>query len=44
MDAVVTAAGRTGARLADVPAAEWERVVAVNLFGTAAVIRARCPR
>ena len=44
VDAVVTAAGtdRCGA-LADVPAAEWERVVAVNLFGTAAVIRAALP-
>ena len=44
LDAVVTAAGtdRCGA-LGDVPAAEWERVVAVNLFGTAAVIRATLP-
>ena len=44
LDAVVTAAGtdRCGA-LDDVPAAEWERVVAVNLFGTAAVIRATLP-
>jgi NAD(P)-dependent dehydrogenase (short-subunit alcohol dehydrogenase family) len=44
VDAVVTAAGtdRCGA-LGDVPAAEWERVVAVNLFGTAAVIRAALP-
>ncbi len=40
----MTAAGtdRCGA-LGDVPAAEWERVVAVNLFGTAAVIRAALP-
>lgn len=44
VDAVVTAAGtdRCGA-LGDVPADEWERVVAVNLFGTAAVIRAALP-
>jgi NAD(P)-dependent dehydrogenase (short-subunit alcohol dehydrogenase family) len=44
LDAVVTAAGtdRCGA-LADVPAAEWEQVVRVNLFGTAAVIRAALP-
>jgi NAD(P)-dependent dehydrogenase (short-subunit alcohol dehydrogenase family) len=44
VDAVVTAAGtdRCGA-LGDVPAEEWERVVAVNLFGTAAVIRAALP-
>jgi NAD(P)-dependent dehydrogenase (short-subunit alcohol dehydrogenase family) len=44
VDAVVTAAGtdRCGA-LGDVPAVEWERVVAVNLFGTAAVIRAALP-
>ena len=41
---MVTAAGtdRCGA-LGDVPAAEWEQVVAVNLFGTAAVIRAALP-
>jgi NAD(P)-dependent dehydrogenase (short-subunit alcohol dehydrogenase family) len=44
LDAVVTAAGtdRCGP-MADVPAAEWERVVGVNLFGTAAVIRAALP-
>jgi NAD(P)-dependent dehydrogenase (short-subunit alcohol dehydrogenase family) len=44
VDAVVTAAGtdRCGA-LGDVPTAEWERVVAVNLFGTAAVVRAALP-
>jgi NAD(P)-dependent dehydrogenase (short-subunit alcohol dehydrogenase family) len=44
VDAVVTAAGtdRCGA-LGDVPAAEWEQVVRVNLFGTAAVIRAALP-
>jgi NAD(P)-dependent dehydrogenase (short-subunit alcohol dehydrogenase family) len=44
VDGVVTAAGtdRCGA-LGDVPATEWEQVVAVNLFGTAAVIRAALP-
>jgi NAD(P)-dependent dehydrogenase (short-subunit alcohol dehydrogenase family) len=44
VDALVTAAGtdRCGP-LADVPAEEWERVVRVNLFGTAAVIRAALP-
>jgi len=44
LDAVVTAAGtdRCGA-LGDVPAAEWEQVVKVNLLGTAAVIRAALP-
>ncbi|HUQ62022.1 SDR family oxidoreductase [Lentzea sp.] len=42
--AVVTAAGidRCGT-LAEVPAEEWEQVVKVNLFGTAAVIRAALP-
>jgi NAD(P)-dependent dehydrogenase (short-subunit alcohol dehydrogenase family) len=44
LDGVVTAAGtdRCGA-MADVPASEWERVVGVNLLGTAAVIRAALP-
>ncbi|HLU57416.1 MAG TPA: SDR family oxidoreductase [Pseudonocardia sp.] len=44
LDGVVTSAGtdRCGP-LAEVPAAEWERVVAVNLLGTAAVIRAALP-
>jgi NAD(P)-dependent dehydrogenase (short-subunit alcohol dehydrogenase family) len=44
LDAVVTAAGidRCGT-LADVEATEWERVVAVNLLGTAAVCRAALP-
>ncbi|MEV0608605.1 SDR family oxidoreductase [Polymorphospora rubra] len=43
-DGVVTAAGvdRPGA-LVDVPAADWERVVAVDLLGTAAVVRAALP-
>jgi NAD(P)-dependent dehydrogenase (short-subunit alcohol dehydrogenase family) len=44
LDAVVAAAGidRCGA-LADVSAEEWERVVAVNLFGTVSVVRAAVP-
>lgn len=44
LDGVVTAAGtdRCGP-MAEVPAAEWERVVGVNLLGTAAVIRAALP-
>jgi NAD(P)-dependent dehydrogenase (short-subunit alcohol dehydrogenase family) len=44
IDAVVTAAGidRCGS-LAEIPAQAWERVVAVNLLGTAAVIRAALP-
>ena len=44
LDAVVAAAGTDSCgRLADVPAADWERVVQVNLLGTAAVIRAALP-
>ena len=44
VDAVVTAAGidRCGT-LDEVPADEWERVVAVNLLGTASVVRAALP-
>ena len=44
LDAVVTAAGidRPGA-FADVERADWEKIVAVNLFGTAAVVRAALP-
>ncbi|HEV7624037.1 MAG TPA: SDR family oxidoreductase [Amnibacterium sp.] len=44
LEAVVTAAGidRPG-RLDEIPGAEWERVVAVNLLGTAAVVRAALP-
>jgi NAD(P)-dependent dehydrogenase (short-subunit alcohol dehydrogenase family) len=44
IDAVVTAAGmdRCG-RLVDVPGEEWDRVVLVNLLGTAAVVRAALP-
>jgi NAD(P)-dependent dehydrogenase (short-subunit alcohol dehydrogenase family) len=44
LDAVVTAAGTDSCgALADVPAADWEKVVTVNLLGTAAVIRAALP-
>jgi Short-chain alcohol dehydrogenase of unknown specificity len=44
LDAVVTAAGVDACgELGDVPAAEWERVVQVNLLGTAAVVRAALP-
>ncbi|MCM6763819.1 SDR family oxidoreductase [Rathayibacter sp. ZW T2_19] len=44
LDAVVTAAGidRCG-RLVDVDPEEWERVISVNLLGTAAVVRAALP-
>jgi NAD(P)-dependent dehydrogenase (short-subunit alcohol dehydrogenase family) len=44
LDAVVAAAGtdRCG-RLVDVPGEEWDRVVLVNLLGTAAVLRAAMP-
>lgn len=44
LDAVVTAAGidRCG-RLEDVAAAEWEKVVQVNLFGTVSTVRAALP-
>ncbi|MFC7545281.1 SDR family oxidoreductase [Plantactinospora sp. GCM10030261] len=44
LDGVVTAAGTdTPGRLADLPAETWERVVAVDLLATAAVIRAALP-
>jgi NAD(P)-dependent dehydrogenase (short-subunit alcohol dehydrogenase family) len=44
LDAVVTAAGMdVPGRLDEVPASTWERVVTVDLFGTAAVIRAALP-
>jgi NADP-dependent 3-hydroxy acid dehydrogenase YdfG len=44
LDAVVTAAGvdRCG-KLSEVDAKEWEQVIAVNLLGTAAVVRASLP-
>lgn len=41
LDAVVTAAGTDACgSLADVPGPDWDRVVLVNLLGTAAVVRA----
>jgi NAD(P)-dependent dehydrogenase (short-subunit alcohol dehydrogenase family) len=44
LDGVVAAAGiDVPGRLADVPAADWERVIAVDLLATAAVIRAALP-
>ena len=44
LDAAVTAAGIDSCgRLTDVPAADWERVILVNLLGTAAVARAALP-
>ena len=43
-DAVVTAAGTDACGpLAEVPTQDWERVVRVNLLGTAAVVRAALP-
>jgi NADP-dependent 3-hydroxy acid dehydrogenase YdfG len=44
LDAVVTCAGTDACgRLEDVPAEDWDRVVLVNLIGTAAVVRAALP-
>jgi len=44
LDAVVTAAGVDSCGpLGEVPAEAWERVVKVNLLGTAAVVRAALP-
>ena len=44
LDAVVTAAGVDACgKLEDIARNEWERVVAVNLLGTAAVVRAALP-
>ncbi|MFD1930482.1 MULTISPECIES: SDR family oxidoreductase [Nonomuraea] len=44
LDGVVTAAGIDACgRLEDVPADDWERVIKVNLLGTAAVVRAALP-
>jgi NAD(P)-dependent dehydrogenase (short-subunit alcohol dehydrogenase family) len=44
IDAVVTAAGTDACGpLAEVPRHRWEQVVAVNLLGTAAVVRAALP-
>jgi NAD(P)-dependent dehydrogenase (short-subunit alcohol dehydrogenase family) len=44
LDAVVTAAGidRCG-KLEDVPADQWEKVIAVNLLGTVSTVRAALP-
>jgi len=44
IDAVVTAAGvdRPG-KLADIATEDWERVIRINLLGTAAVVRAALP-
>jgi NAD(P)-dependent dehydrogenase (short-subunit alcohol dehydrogenase family) len=44
LDAVVTAAGTDACgKLEDVPGEAWDRVVAVNLIGTAAIVRAALP-
>ncbi|WP_422739480.1 SDR family oxidoreductase [Micromonospora sp. WMMD729] len=44
LDAVVTAAGTdVPGRLADLPGETWDRIVAVDLLATAAVIRAALP-
>lgn len=44
LDAVVTAAGTDACgRIDEVPGAAWDRVVLVNLLGTAAVVRAALP-
>jgi len=44
LDAVVAAAGTDACgKLAEVPPEDWERVVRVNLLGTAAVVRAALP-
>ncbi|NUW32129.1 SDR family oxidoreductase [Nonomuraea sp. SMC257] len=44
LDAVVTAAGVDACgRLEDVPADAWDRVIMVNLLGTASVVRAALP-
>jgi NAD(P)-dependent dehydrogenase (short-subunit alcohol dehydrogenase family) len=44
LDAVVTAAGVDACgRIEDIDGADWERVVGVNLLGTAAIVRAALP-
>ena len=44
LDAVVTAAGIDACgRIDEIDGADWERVVAVNLLGTAAIVRAALP-
>ena len=44
LDAVVTCAGTDACgRLEDIPGEQWDKVVAVNLLGTVAVVRAALP-
>nr|WP_089020267.1 SDR family oxidoreductase [Micromonospora coriariae] len=44
LDGLVTAAGMdVPGRLTDVPGETWDRIVAINLLGTAAVVRAAVP-
>ncbi len=44
LDAVLTAAGTDACgRLVDIPGEQWDKVVLVNLLGTAAVVRAALP-
>jgi NAD(P)-dependent dehydrogenase (short-subunit alcohol dehydrogenase family) len=44
LDAVVTAAGTDACgRIEDVAGEDWDRVIAVNLMGTAAIVRAALP-
>jgi NAD(P)-dependent dehydrogenase (short-subunit alcohol dehydrogenase family) len=44
LDAVVTAAGTDSCgKIGDVPGEDWDRVIKVNLLGTAAVVRAALP-
>ena len=44
LDAVVTCAGTDACgKLEDIPGKDWDRVIAVNLLGTAAVVRAALP-
>jgi len=44
LDAVVTAAGTDACgKLEDVAGEDWDRVIAVNLLGTAAIVRAALP-
>jgi NADP-dependent 3-hydroxy acid dehydrogenase YdfG len=44
LDGVVTAAGiDVPGRIEDVPGADWDRILMVNLLGTAAVVRAAVP-
>jgi NAD(P)-dependent dehydrogenase (short-subunit alcohol dehydrogenase family) len=44
LDAIVTCAGTDACgRLEDIPGEQWDKVVAVNLLGTAAVVRAALP-